>query len=541
MTTGRRPGRTRAIAAAIAVLAALAACSDSPAGDAGSDAPASSTASPGRGFDVAVHGFRFENFGDDVKAVGLTTTELVRLFGDAACTRGAGGTCTLSPPARAWMREMNQSMDGGRCEGMAVLSLLMFEGRVDPRPFGGATAAQLTLEGNEPLQRELAYWFATQALSPTSDAVIADPPSAIVDRLRQWFERPGSSGGYTLGIYKPDGSDGHALTPIGVADRGAGRTDILVYDNNYPGQTRAISVDTAAETWTYSGASNPADAEGLYEGDAETKTLDLTPTEARLEPQDCPFCGQSSGTSGGGRPRRSAAAPTQVFLDPAAFRSGVTVRVRAVGGGELAGVVPVRPRGENLWSRDTPPILQVPAGVAFQLELDATAARRDVETDVAIVAPGLTGALDGITMAPGQRDTLLVDPSRRVLRYTTTADETPTMSIGLDGDPDSYEFSLGGVELGPRGGTLEFRLDTVARTLTARTTGSATAVLLFVLERLGATIDETIENDGVELAPNESVIVDYGTWTGDGRPLSAGIDANGDGAIDEPFEIVDEE
>lgn len=552
MTTGRRKSRIRAIAVALTAGLALSSCSassgapdsdDAAPGEPASSAPASSAPPATRttGFDVAVHGFRFENFGDDVDAVGMTTAEMVRLFGDAACARGSGTSCTLSPPARAWMREMNDSMGGGRCEGMAVLSLLMYEGRADPKDFGGATAAQLRLEGNEKLQRELAYWFATQALSPTTEAVIADRPSVIVERLREWFDRPGASGGYTLGIYQPNGSDGHAITPIGLAERGPGRTDILVYDNNYPGQTRAITVDTRAETWSYSGASNPADAEGRYEGNATTKTLDLTPTEARLEPQDCPFCDQQqSRTPGGRRPRRNAAAPTQVFLDPSAFRAGVTVRIRAVGGGELPGVVALRPRGENMWAKDTPPILQVPADTAFEIELDAAAARRDVATDVAIVAPGLNGAVDGITMAPGQRDTLLVDPTRRVLRYTTSADETPTLVLGIDGEPDSYEFSLGGVELGPRGGTVEARLDATARTLTARTTGSATAILLFVLERFGATIDETIENDGLELAPNETVIVAYGTWTGDGRPLSAGVDVNGDGTIDEPFEIVDE-
>jgi hypothetical protein len=545
MSRCRPPGRYRAIAiGAVLALTSCSASSGAPdAQDAAPGEPASSVASAPRttGFDVAVHGFRFENFGDDVDAVGMTTAEVVRLFGDDACTRGSGATCTLTPPARAWMREMNESMGGGRCEGMAVLSLLMYEGRVDPKAFGGATAAQLRLEGNDKLQRELAYWFATQALSPTTEAVIAERPSVIVERLRQWFDTPGTSGGYTLGIYQPDGSDGHAVTPIGLTERGPGRTDILVYDNNYPGQTRAIAVDTRAETWSYSGASNPADAEGRYEGDATTKTLDLTPTEARLEPQDCPFCDQQQTRSPGGRrPRRSAASPTQVFLDPSAFRSGVTVRVRAVGGGELPGVVPLRPRGANLWAKDTPPILQVPAGTPFEIELDATAARREVETDVAIVAPGLNGAVDGITMTPGQRDTLLVDPNRRVLRYTTTADETPTLVLGIDDEPDSYEFSLGGVELGPRGGTLEARLDPTARTLTARTTGSADAILLFLLERFGATVDETIENDGLELAPNETMVVAYGTWTGDGRPLSAGVDVDGDGTIDEQFEIVDE-
>src|SRR5262249_33942957 len=80
-------------------------------------------------------------------------------------------------------------------------------------------------------------------------------------------------------------------TPYAVTDQGGGVYWIMVYDNNWPGDERHIEVDTNAETWQYNAAINPDEPESLYEGDAETKSLSLTPTSPRLKVQDCPFCG----------------------------------------------------------------------------------------------------------------------------------------------------------------------------------------------------------------------------------------------------------
>ena len=93
-----------------------------------------------------------------------------------------------------------------------------------------------------------------------------------------------------MGIYKRDRTGGHAITPYAVEDRGDGVYWIMVYDNNYPGAARAIEVNTKTDTWNYSGSTNPAEAAGKYEGDAETKTLELAPIAPRLGQQDCPFC-----------------------------------------------------------------------------------------------------------------------------------------------------------------------------------------------------------------------------------------------------------
>lgn len=543
-------------AAAIFAIASLAACSgsspetrasDAPstsattASDNGSTTPATSAgaAGPHLNFDVGVNGFTFENYGNEDGITNLTSADLVSMFGDVACAGGSGASCKLSPPAKAWMIETNKAMNGGHCEGMAALSLLMQEGKIDPKTFGGASAGELKISGNEALQREIAKWYSTQSLSPTSEASFKAKPSEIVAKLRTWFADPNNDLGYTLGFYKADGTDGHAVTAIGLRDLPDSKVGIEVYDNNYPKEVRVVTVDPTAETWFYSGSPNPAQAEGRYEGDVKTNTIELTPTATRIQPQQCPFCGEESSLSGGSK-GAVAAKETLVFIDPSAYNAGVKVTVTTVDGGAVAGLTTWRPRGGgDLWDRDTSPVIHVPLGAPFVVHLDASAVKATVPTGVVVVGPGLNGGVDGISMDPGQNDTLFVDPATRSLRYTTTANESPSLYFGIDAEPDSYSFVLGGIELGAKGGSVEGRIDRKASKLIARSTGSDTATLAFSLQRINDSVDEKFDNDGVQLRPNETLVVEYGAWKGNSTKLPIGVDANGDGVIDEPFEISD--
>ncbi len=90
---------------------------------------------------------------------------------------------------------------------------------------------------------------------------------------------------------------------------GDGQYQVLIYDNNWPGQTRAIAFDTNNDTWSYDAAANPSDPTEHYEGDANTKTLVLFPTSPGRGTQPCPFCGtapsqgSTAGATGGGAHR----------------------------------------------------------------------------------------------------------------------------------------------------------------------------------------------------------------------------------------------
>jgi hypothetical protein len=244
------------------------------------------------GFRPEEHGFAFQNYGNENNPTNLTSVEMIRIFGAERVCAGAvkaDGTCKLTAPAAAFMKKENNDMDGGHCEGMAVLSLVFFEEQLNPSDFGAAAVNKLRLRSNQVLQREIAYWFQLQVMDEVYQARIPVTPAELVQGLIDAF---GQNYLVTLAFYQPDGSGGHAVTPYAVRQLSDTRYDVLIYDNNFPEEERAIEVDIQANTWRYNTAANPNDPPELYEGDATTGNLIVVPLEARYQESfTCSYCG----------------------------------------------------------------------------------------------------------------------------------------------------------------------------------------------------------------------------------------------------------
>jgi len=112
----------------------------------------------------------------------------------------------------------------------------------------------------------------------------------VVDELIKAFSAARHTEVYTIALWKRNGNGGHAVTPFAIEDLGNDLFAILVYDNNYPNTTHKIIVDSNTNTWRYKTSINPNASVSGYEGDAESKTLLLTPTSFHLQTQKCPFC-----------------------------------------------------------------------------------------------------------------------------------------------------------------------------------------------------------------------------------------------------------
>src|SRR5262249_55807416 len=155
------------------------------------------------------------------------------------------------------MESLNGAMGGGHCEGMAVLSTLMFAKKERGADFGQGQPTAFGFNDNVKLQREIAFWFATQILQTVSDASIKDKsPKDIVNILIKTMKD--KSEYYVVHIFQPGLKDGHAITPYEVQDMGNGLFHIMVYDNNWPKDSnRFIEVDSNANTWTYLAATSP--------------------------------------------------------------------------------------------------------------------------------------------------------------------------------------------------------------------------------------------------------------------------------------------
>jgi hypothetical protein len=345
------------------------------------------------GFRPGTNGFGFENYGNDHGAQNLTPAEMRRLFGDKVCAQLDGDKCVLTPPAEQAMETVNQAMGGGHCEGMAVLSLLMYGEEKKASDFGGSKAFDLKLEDNAKLQREIALWFATQHTSPAGASEIKKVPAEILDiMIGAMKDGASAKEAYTIGIYKPDYTDGHAITPYAVKMIGDDVYHVMVYDNNFPGQERFLEVNRKANTWSYSASTNPDVPESLYEGDAETKTLTLTPTTPRMKQQECDFCADSGSAKVPGL-ARAAAKHNAIYLESLDDENLIDLLIvdsngKRLGrvGSKIVNEIPgadFRPvKSSDLWKNDEEPVYFVPVGVSFTITIDGSQLKKEQSANV---------------------------------------------------------------------------------------------------------------------------------------------------------------
>jgi hypothetical protein len=93
-----------------------------------------------------------------------------------------------------------------------------------------------------------------------------------------------------------EGEGGHAITPYAVTDRGNGIYDIAVYDNNFPFQALAVTIDTVNETFVYTSATDPNSPSYTWSTE-NNSVIALIPVSELVGIQDCPVCrGKDQGT-----------------------------------------------------------------------------------------------------------------------------------------------------------------------------------------------------------------------------------------------------
>lgn len=547
---GRKTTSARLAAAAL-ILAVILVCVPLPVAI---SAPSGSQASNLRsrapvtdlGFKPDQNGFNFENYGSDSGARNLTEAQVRALFGDEACCMSVSGKLVLTPTAKQWMEQVNGMMGEGHCEGMAALSLLFFTGQEDIEEYGADIAYDLSFE-DEDLQKDIARWFATQALEPTQSSVIEGAPTEILQALSE-MSKSGET--YTLGIYKSDGSGGHAITPYSVVDDGGGKFRIMVYDNNYPGKARAVNVDANTNSWSYEASINPEEESELYEGNAETRTLEITPTSARLETQSAPFA-----LSGGGPAYASlglSAQPrgkyNQLFLDgkghvlisdeegrELGYRDGKLVN-------EIPGAMYTRVKAADGGNAGPEPIYWLPQKATVSAAIDGTGLKEESPTDLVIIGPGFATGVEGIKLEPGQTDTVVFDPTDQAVSYETDRTASPNFVAAVEEKGDvGYYFEIQGAQM-EGGGTLTAVLDTREKDLllnTEKLKNEGTFSLL--MTRVSSEEEEELLAEDLKLPAGALIYVNYGEWTGSKSTVQLGVDLDGDGNVDDVYEAQGED
>jgi hypothetical protein len=539
------------------------------------------------GFDPTVDGFSFENYGDEVEVTNLTPAEMQRMFGDAVCASIIDGECILTPPSQKWMQQTNEYMNGGHCEGMAVLSTMMYYDQSDPADFGAKIVNDLELEGNDPLQREIAYWWTTQSTFPGAAKRVSDLPSSVVDELIANFQQGlKADEWWALGIYQLDGSDGHAVTPIGVEDLGDGKYNILVYDNNVPNETRIIEVDWDADTWQYEGSPNPELESFLYEGFADSETLEIVAISPRLEQQDCEFCAgdaemlddeyveedEEARSLRGAKQEAPYPAWTDVQQRWALLIDGVTDDyyqiwltgdtqllivdfwgrrfgyaeegfVKEIPGASVQNMrIFSRPLAAESAAGAKPPVMRIPVGLSFDVLVDATYLEEASASDVAMIGPGYYLDVSDIWTEPGDIETIGVhiDKSRHQLTYMTDYTESPIIEMGLDTADAGYALMVTATELIGAEDSFDIGLDMATNEFILNTSYNTdpSTYAIYVL-RIDEDGEWVFGLDEFEMDPDNTAYIPFTEWEGEGAGLWLDLDIENDGEIDDSYELPD--
>jgi hypothetical protein len=513
--------------------------------------PALGAGSVSSGFDPAVDAFSFANYGDDTGAVDLTAIEMQRMFGDGVCANQVDG-CTLAPPARQWMEQMNKYMAGGHCEGMAVLSSLFYFGDADPSAFGADSVRDLEISGNDALQREIAYWWVTQGTSPGASQSVSGSPSEVLDTLVESFsDGQQADESWSLGIFKRDGTGGHAVTPYAVEENGDGTYKVFVYDNNYPSQGRVLTIDRDANTWQYEASTNPNVETDLYEGDADTDTLSVHPASPRVGRQEAAF-GADGEISGYATVLQAGTDGIEIWLDGDANLLITALDGRRLGWladgsfvNEIEGATATDLKfGVAVWEVDQEPVYVIPGDITdFSVTIDGSQLDEQAVSSVTMIGSDFNMVVEDVVLDPGEWDLIevsVVDGDYLALNYSSDYADSPEIWFGLSTDDADYEFIVRGSDIEP-GGSFNVILDYPNGDFILDTTEQTE---FGIYELLVARIDDEGEyvfgNEDIELQPDDTLYVNFFEWEGDGSPMYLDFDFGSDGSIDETLALEDE-
>ncbi len=401
------------------------------------------------GFSPTRNGFSFSNYGSGY--ANLTANAMRALFGKGVCAfvnKSKG--CVLTPVAQRYMDDANRGMAGGHCFGFSALSILLFRHQFPP--LARTPINRLRLQGDTELQHAIAYTFEWQTLPALQNAWVRGTPNEELRFLSNSLGRRGAEL-YTMAIFRAGFQGGHAVTPYAVDSRGGGRYDVLVYDNNWPGQVRRVHFDTHADTWSYVAAANPSVPDSVYNGNAKSGTLNLVPTTPGLGVHFCPFCAEAVGRPNAYNEIRLAGNPYNhahlLIHDP---------QGRALGyeGGQLVSRIPgARAVFSTAFSdsqQRQEPLYRLPFGVNAQVTMDGSGLRYQDTEHFSLIGQNHDLAIDAIVIRPGERESITLNGNDESMTYTSAGSQTPLspfFNVGLVRRAGNYSIGAQALAVHP--------------------------------------------------------------------------------------------
>lgn len=486
------------------------------------------------GFRPKPNGFGFQNWGGDQHPISKLTAEDVQgLFGDRVCARFEKNECVLTPAAKLWANEMNQTMQGGHCEGMAALSAAFHIKKEVVADYGAPQTFELQPKKAD-LMRTISMYFATQALEPVNKSTALTrewPLQKIVDQLVEAIK---SKTDYiTLGIYGAQG--GHAITPYMVQQLASGVYRIHVYDNNYPGAEKYVEVDIAKDRWKYAGAAlNPKEDPAPWEG--SSGSMDVTLLSTRYEPLQCPFCGdhrppKNPPPQQPGSPQRKPSVESDGYtvLTPVscsqvqATRKSDKKQISSVKNGakaEISGATMTQLRGSGGC------VVRLPRDQQYDVALVGSgSARAPDNVGITIFYPGSVYSVSNVALAGSAAQTFSL--SKDNFSYIAGGTQKPTIRIAEDRDGPNTLYEVTGftIQDGKSFGAMEGEDGQI----TLYDNDSKLDMCDISAEVVDESGTSSYDLDDVDFGDNGRVVL----HANDDGKLDVDIDSDGDGTVDD--------
>ncbi len=470
------------------------------------------------GFRPNPSGFSFPNYSGS--ASGLTPQTMQYLFGTSVCRAGRGSGCIMRPPAQAWMQQTNVLLTGGLCVGFSVDSLLAYAKRPIP---GLAAKSTWALRRTPQVEQALAYGWTFQFLKNVNAGAVDKSPKVVLSKLIRALRTRREL--YTLAVFRPDFQGGHAVTPFAVEKRRDGRYAVLVYDNNWPGETRALFVDPASNTWSYAASAFPDRPTEVYKGGLKTKTLLLLPTLPGLGVQPCPFCGQARRIGGktlGSATDRitvgsvGARSPHLLIVDSHGRRLGF-VNGRFVN--EIPGASIVRyASASHGWDASRDPDYLVPQSADLSITVEGDGLKAAATTSIARIGQGHDVVVERMRVRPGGKNTVRIGAGGTSFSFTSGGAQSPLLQLGYSAGQSDHTFSVTTPSL-PDGAKVTVSLDPAHGRLDIAPTGTpAGGAYGIETERIDDGGAQTVDTTATGVDSGEAVVVDYSAWNAPGEP-----------------------
>jgi hypothetical protein len=463
-------------------------------------------------FDPSRDGFSFENYGF---AAGpqLTPHVMREMFGDVVCADTPSDSCTLTPAAQGWAQAEEDSYIAGHCQGFSVTALRFFTHNLTPSQFGGAVTFALPF--SPALESEIEYGAVTQDLDSVKRATLTGSPSEIVSILEKALRTPNREL-YVLGIHRPPPDPGgHAIIPIGVERLGGGQDRILVYDNNFPGVTRAVSVDTNANTWVYDTATNPDKAISTWSGQGQANPIELQPLSAALGVQPCPFCAGPSGSARSSRMVQISLGGNPVAHGHLLITTADGRRVGYVHGrfvDEIRGARVRTPLLNEIWNARPEPIYEIPASGAIRVTLDGRGSTGRDPATVHVVGAGFGATVSNLLPSSSTSDRLVIGAGGRHLSLGAVGSapsQAPTLELAIDRGKGGQELSVTPSKLSS-GNQLTVAVSPSTNRLSVA--GSGATPVALTLTQVGHAGSHTAHKGNIALTPNRPATFSLGLF-----------------------------